>query len=122
MQLAKFRKPKPKDYVFALKTGKLLTTDLFVYHMSRSSERINLKFYPKGHSARNAVIATLSLTGMQENFLRIACEWTPSSEMPQTYIRNNLGLSEIGAAFKIRQLIAENNLNSLQKQITNSYN
>ena len=89
--------------------------------MARAAERINLKFYPKGHSARNGMIATLSLSGVPENFLRIACEWTPSSEMPQTYIRNNLGLSEIGSAFKIRELIKNKSLFTLQEQITNSY-
>ena len=121
LQLAKLRKPSKEDFVFRLKNNKLLTTDLFVYHMSRAAERINLKFYPKGHSARNGVIATLSLSGVSKNFLRIACEWKPSSDMPQTYIRNNLGLSEMGAAFKIRELISSEKISSLQKQITNTF-
>ena len=119
IKLCKHQKPSKDSYVFLKKDNKLLKTDLYVYHLARASERINLNFYPKGHSARNGVIATLSLSGVQEEFLKIACEWKPSSEMPQAYIRNNLGLSEIGTAFKIRQLINSKQLFRLQKQINN---
>ena len=120
VKLAKDLEPESNDLVFRLKNNKILTTDLYVYHLSRASERINLNFYPKGHSARNGLIATLSLSGVSHEFLKIACEWKPSSEMPQAYIRNNLGLSEIGAAYKIRELINSNKLTALQKQINNN--
>lgn len=119
-KLSLMTKASKNDLVFKRENGKVLSTDLYVYHLARSSERINLNFYPKGHSARNGLIATLSLSGISHEFLKIACEWKPSSEMPQAYIRNNLGLSEIGTAYKLRQLIKSNKLSKLQKQINNN--
>ena len=108
------------DHVFSLKSGARLTTDLIVYHMARAAERTGLNYYPTGHSARNAMIATLKLAGLDDGCLKIAAGWKPDSTMPNHYLRSNLGLSKMGAAFKIRELICSGEVFKLQTQIINS--
>ena len=117
--IAQMRSQK-EDHVFALKSGTRLTTDLIVYHMARAAERTGLGYYPTGHSARNAMIATLKLAGLDDGCLKIAAGWKPDSSMPNHYLRSNLGLSKMGAAYKIRELINSGDVFKLQTQIVNS--
>ena len=104
------------DYVFPMKNGHITTTNC-VYHIRTACERLNLTSYYSGHSARNALIATLSLAGVPDESLRIMAEWSANSVMPQLYKRNNLGLSKKGTAFKVMKLIETNEISNLQSQI-----
>ena len=116
------KRSENSDYVFTLKSGARLTTDLIVYHMARAAERTGLGYYPTGHSARNAMIATLKLAGLDDSCLKIAAGWKPDSSMPNHYLRSNLGLSKMGAAYRIRELINTGDVFKLQTQIINSTN
>lgn len=105
------------DYLFLGNNNKLLTGDKIRYQMRKAAERLNLDFTPTGHSCRTALCSTLSLANVSDERIRYFLNWKEDSDMPKLYKRSLLEKSDYGCAKTIFDLIEDNKIFALQKQI-----
>ena len=108
-----FQKPRKGKF-----THECLTGDDIRYQYKIAARRLNWDFYPTGHSARNAAVSTLALGGASDTALKIFFNWADDSKMVKGYLRGNLEKSSLSCAHLWQTLLANGQVEDLQKQIT----
>lgn len=125
-QIARMRHPGDK-YVFQkqkirkadtlIESNKYYKTPDLVYHLGQASKECNYKTKYTGHSARNAMVSTLTLAGASDDAMRIFLNWAGDSTMTHYYRRHILESSSKGCAAIIDTLINSNKIIDLQKKL-----